>query len=98
MFDAQKWRGADITQSIYPPVIRLASDLKVFDLLKDAEGASKSSVELAKAAGADVRLMSAPPQVSILGITDKVNIRQDNEDLGSVSPRQGNRCRLVRLD
>ncbi|KAK5944194.1 hypothetical protein PMZ80_003475 [Knufia obscura] len=59
------------THSIYPPVIRLASDLKVFDLLKDAEGASKSSVELAKAAGADVRLMSAPPQVSILGITDK---------------------------
>jgi len=43
--------------------MRLASDLKIFDILKAAEGKPKSSGALADAAGADARLISALPQV-----------------------------------
>lgn len=46
------------THTIHPAVMRLASDIQLFDLLKAAEGRARSSAELAEMTSADQKLIS----------------------------------------
>lgn len=47
---------ADSERTIHPPVIRLASDIGLFDHLKAAAGSPKHNNDLASATSADARL------------------------------------------